>query len=135
MSKDQSLRVLMVDDDREDAFLMRRALSKLAEPVRFDHVLDSTTFVADISGSAAPTDAPADIVLLDINMPRTNGFEVLRSLRENTSFNRCHVIMLTTSESDEDKEKALSLGANRFMTKPSTTAALQRFAESLLAAH
>lgn len=135
MAKDQSLSVLMVDDDREDAFLMRRALSKLTKPVRFDHVLDSTMFVETIARPQGGASGIADIVLLDINMPRINGFDVLKALRANADFDASHVIMLTTSEAEEDKEKALGMGANRFMSKPSTTAALQEFAESLLTFH
>lgn len=126
-------RIMMIDDDREDAFLVRRALKTLDAKVSFDHVLDSATFVADLGRSAGEAGSVADVILLDINMPRINGFEVLKTLRATRSFDGAKVIMLTTSESEEDRSEALRLGADGFMSKPSTNEGLARFVKSLLA--
>lgn len=128
------LHVVMIDDDREDAFLVRRAFNKLHSRVSFDHVLDSATFVATLGRSGQPAQARADVILLDINMPRVNGFEVLKTLRATRDFDGAKVIMLTTSESEEDRSEAMRLGADDFMSKPSTTDGLQSFVKRLLPA-
>lgn len=128
------LRIIMIDDDREDAFLVRRAFKKLNSSVSFDHILDSATFVATLGDDAQSNKTQADVILLDINMPRVNGFEVLKTLRATRQFDGAKVIMLTTSESDEDRSEAMRLGADDFMSKPSTTDGLKTFVQGLLPA-
>jgi chemotaxis family two-component system response regulator Rcp1 len=58
------------------------------------------------------------LVILDINMPRVNGFEVLEKIKSEESWKLLPCILLTTSNADEDVQKAYSLGANSFITKP-----------------
>ena len=59
-----------------------------------------------------------DAVILDINMPRMNGLEFLQKIRENDAFASIPVIMLTTEGQDEDKDKAIALGATAYIVKP-----------------
>lgn len=65
------------------------------------------------------------LILLDIRMPRVDGFEVLAALRSNSSTKRIPVIMLTTSESAEDKTRCQKLGANAYIVKPVSSAQLR----------
>ena len=59
-----------------------------------------------------------DGIILDINMPRMNGLEFLRTIKANDQYAAIPVIMLTTEGQDEDKDKAVSLGATAYMVKP-----------------
>ncbi|MGD9650487.1 MAG: response regulator, partial [Dongiaceae bacterium] len=61
---------------------------------------------------------PVDLILLDINMPRMNGFELLEKMRQEQYLSNIPVIMCTTSNYDKDIQKAKSLGAIAYMTKP-----------------
>ncbi|WP_460967922.1 response regulator [Spirosoma migulaei] len=58
------------------------------------------------------------MIILDLNMPRLNGFETLRWLRSQPAYQTLPVVVLSTSSLPEDQEKALQLGANGFLTKP-----------------
>ncbi|MBF0549794.1 MAG: response regulator [Deltaproteobacteria bacterium] len=59
-----------------------------------------------------------DAVILDINMPKMDGFEFLKRFRSQAAFREMPVIMLTTEGQEEDKERALALGANHYIVKP-----------------
>lgn len=59
-----------------------------------------------------------DAIILDINMPRMNGLEFLKHIKENDQYASIPVIMLTTEGQDDDKDKAVSLGATAYMVKP-----------------
>ena len=61
---------------------------------------------------------PVDLMILDINMPRMDGFDLLRRMRADQQYLNIPVIMLTTEGEEEDKEKALALGANQYLVKP-----------------
>ena len=61
---------------------------------------------------------PYDLIILDINMPRMNGLEFLEKIRQDPQFESIPVIMLTTEGQDEDKDKAVSLGATAYIVKP-----------------
>lgn len=71
-------------------------------------------------GFEAPLAAPRpDLVLLDLNMPRVDGREVLRTIREQPDLRRIPVVILTTSKHEEDVRQCYDLGCNSFITKPS----------------
>jgi DNA-binding response OmpR family regulator len=58
------------------------------------------------------------LMFLDVMMPKKNGYEVCQELKSDSSFNDIHIVMLSAKGQEGDKEKALNLGANEFMTKP-----------------
>ena len=58
------------------------------------------------------------LMFLDVMMPKKNGYEVCQELKSDSSFNDIHIVMLSAKGQEGDKEKALTLGANEFMTKP-----------------
>ncbi len=68
-------------------------------------------------------DRPA-VVFLDVMMPKRNGFEVLEEVRKDDSLKDIYIILLTAKGQDSDRERGLSIGANEFMTKPFSPAAI-----------
>ena len=68
-------------------------------------------------------DAPA-VVFLDVMMPRKNGYEVLEEVRRDAALKGTYVILLTAKGQDSDRERGLALGADEFMTKPFSPAAI-----------
>jgi CheY-like chemotaxis protein len=111
--------VLVVDDSEDDILLLKEAFVDCPLIDLIAAVEDGETALRYMRGEAPFADArrPA-IVLLDINMPRMNGFEVLSEMRADTRLARTPVIMLTTSKQESDILRAYSDGACSFISKP-----------------
>lgn len=120
--------ILMIDDDPEDAFLMKRALARLDAKAQFNHESDGAAFVRGLSDPNIKLRSIADVFVLDINMPRINGFDILQRMAERSDFADIKVIVFSTSETAEDRSRALHLGASQFFSKPTSSAALTEFA-------
>ncbi len=120
--------VVMVDDDSEDVFAIRKALNQSRINVEFDAVDSGVTFLQQLDQleSTGP-----DLVLLDINMPRMSGYDVLGALKSASRWRDLPVIMLTTSSSEADRRKSLDLGAADFVTKPHSLADMTAFMKKL----
>jgi chemotaxis family two-component system response regulator Rcp1 len=112
-------RVLLVEDNEADVRLTREALRESGELVRLSTVSDGEQALAYLRREEGFTDVPRpDLVLLDLNLPRKNGLEVLRELRSDADLACVPVIMLTTSSARRDIVDAYSAGANCFVVKP-----------------
>lgn len=107
--------VLLVDDNDDHRFLARRALAPL---VRDDGVVLHTAADGDEGLARAWSEPAPHLVLLDIKMPRRDGFDVLRALRADARTARLPVVMLTSSENGQDVARARELGADEHVTKP-----------------
>ena len=69
----------------------------------------------------AITESPPDLVLLDINMPKLNGYEVCEKVRANPEWEDVRIVMLTAKGRDIEREKGLAMGADDYVTKPFAT--------------
>ena len=120
--------ILLVDDSENDRFLMRLAFDKADFRCALPEVGDGSQAIAYLKGEGAYGDRTAfplpDVMLLDLNMPLQNGFEVLEWLRGEPGLKRLSVVILTASMREEDAHRALDLGANWFLVKPSDIADL-----------
>jgi two-component system, chemotaxis family, response regulator Rcp1 len=112
-------RVLLVEDNEADVRLTREALRESGELVRLAAVSDGEQALAYLRREGGFADVPRpDLVLLDLNLPRKNGLEVLRELRTDPELAAVPVIMLTTSSARQDVIDAYGAGANCFVVKP-----------------
>ncbi len=120
--------VLLVEDDPNDAFLVTRAFKKAGLAHTVVHLKDGQEAVEHLSSlSAVPgrtTSSLPELMLLDLKMPRLNGFEVLQWLRVRPEFKKLPVIVLSSSDHERDKAEARSLGATDYFRKPSDPADL-----------
>ena len=120
--------VLLVDDNEDDVLIMQSAFRKAAIPNPLKVVADGEQAIAYLKGETPYHDRqqyPLPVViLLDLNMPRRNGFEVLQWLRQQPKVRRTTIIILTASGRPEDVERAFDLGANIYLVKPSRFEAL-----------
>ncbi|MEZ0540260.1 response regulator [Fibrella arboris] len=108
--------VWIIDDDTDDLFLIELAFKSVLPSVSLTLLEDGDDLLLRLE----KTSVLPRLVLLDINMSRKNGFEALEEIRSRTAFRLLPVVMLTTSCSVHDRERALALGANGFLTKPLT---------------
>jgi CheY-like chemotaxis protein len=112
-------RVLLVEDNEADVRLTREALREAGENVRLSAVVDGEQALAFLRRQEGFADAPRpDLVLLDLNLPRKNGLEVLDELRADGSLASIPVIVLTSSAARQDVEACYAHGANAFVVKP-----------------
>lgn len=120
----QPITILIADDDPEDRMLAQEALdeARLANDVRYvndgQELLD---YLKHQGKYADPKDAPRPgMILLDLNMPRKDGREALEEIKADPELKSIPVVILTTSEADEDILKTYGLGASSYITKPVT---------------
>ena len=116
--------ILLVDDSADDLFLMRAAFKKAEFNSPLQAVQNGEEAIAYLNSEGVYQDRvqyPLPVVmLLDLNMPRKNGFDVLEWVRAQPALKRLSVIILTASLRSEDVERAFDLGANAFLVKPAT---------------
>lgn len=128
MKHKNSVPILIADDDLDDCEIIRDALgeSRLLNELHFVHDGEELLDFLNHRGKyedAAKYPAPG-LILLDLNMPRKDGREVLKEIKSNPRFRQIPVVVLTTSEAEEDVYRTYNLGVNSFITKPVEFSAL-----------
>ena len=113
----ETLSVLMIDDDEEDIYTMRRAFQEADATVTFRSMADNTLIFDD---AYDPRDYDADIVILDLNMPIFSGYETLRRIRSGPRPSLVPIIVLSTSSAPTDARRCYAGGANAVFTKASS---------------
>ncbi|CAJ65415.1 MULTISPECIES: response regulator [Frankia] len=113
-----SFDVLLVEDDPGDVLMTREAFADDRINGRLHVVNDGIEAMAFLRREAPFTDVPsADLVLLDLNLPRRNGIEVLAEIKADAELRRIPVVVLTTSDAAEDILRSYNLYANAYVTK------------------
>jgi CheY-like chemotaxis protein len=114
---DHPLHVLLVDDDPGDVLITREALA--ADESRLHIVRDGAAAIDFLRKQGGHEAAPTpDLVLLDLNLPRVSGHEVLASVKSDPILMKIPVIVLTTSDAADDIAASYSGHANAYVTKP-----------------
>ncbi len=115
--------ILYAEDEENDVFFLERAFQLADSPHALKAVPDGEQTIDYLAGVGEFADRtlhplPA-LVLLDINMPKKSGLEVLEWIRRKQRFKSLPIVILTSSSRDEDREKARQLGADDYLLKPS----------------
>ncbi|WP_166846887.1 response regulator [Isoptericola sp. BMS4] len=120
MSEQQTgIEVLLVEDDPGDVLMTREAFEEHKVANRLSVVSDGVSAMAFLRREGEHADAPRpDLVLLDLNLPRMDGREVLAAVKADEELRHIPVVVLTTSEAEEDVLRSYSLHANAYVTKP-----------------
>lgn len=113
------LEVLVVDDDAGDVLMIAEALDTNDVPSRLHVVSDGVEALAFLRNEGAHAETPRpQLILLDLNLPRMDGREVLAKIKNDDALRSIPVVVLTTSALDEDVLHSYQLRANAFVTKP-----------------
>jgi CheY-like chemotaxis protein len=114
-----SLSILVAEDDADDRVLLADAFAESGVVVALDFVADGVELMQRLALRDADVNLGLpDLVLLDLNMPRMDGREALRAIREHERLRHLPVIILTTSKAELDIRVSYQLGANSYVTKP-----------------
>jgi len=108
--------ILLVEDDELDVISVERALVKIEYDVKLYTAFNGKEALSLLSGDN-PIPKP-DFILLDVNMPKMNGLEFMRALRQNRSFDDVKVFVMTTSNEDQDRNELYNLGVSGYILKP-----------------
>ena len=112
----------MVDDDPDDRLLVQEALAECDFESELRFVQDGVELMDYLfrrDRFSAATDSPRPVfILLDLNMPKKDGREVLREIKMDPELKKIPVVVLTTSKADTDISRIYELGANSFISKP-----------------
>jgi two-component system response regulator len=119
MANDQQFTILMVDDDQDEVFITRKLVRKSGIVNAFISERKPENLFPTLSNIYSSMDAKNKvIILLDVNMPRQDGFETLEKIRDSENFSDVPVVMLSASDNEADVAHASALGANGYMVKP-----------------
>lgn len=131
--EDRVINILLVEDDEVDVMNVKRAFKKykITNPLyTAGNGLEAIKMLKAQDGKPAKVPDTRRLVLLDLNMPKMNGLEFLKKMREDEQLKRTPVIVLTTSDEDKDRIEAYNLNVAGYILKPVTFA---NFAEVMVA--
>ena len=116
---DREIEILLVEDNPGDARLTIEALKEAKVRNKLIHLLDGVEALSFLrrQGKYARVQRP-DLILLDLNLPRKDGREVLAEIKSDEQLKRIPVVILTTSQAEEDILRAYNLNANCYVSKP-----------------
>jgi CheY-like chemotaxis protein len=126
-------RVLGVDDCEDDLFLLKRALDRsrhLSMHATAHDGQEGIDYLLRVSSNGGDVHNLPDLVILDLKMPKLDGFDFLHWMRNQAAV-RCPVVVLTSSLSEEDHQRAIALGAEAVLVKPVDRAGYKAIAECL----
>ena len=128
----QAIEILLVEDNPADVRLTQEALKEAKVVNRLSVVMDGEEAMAFLRREGRHAEAPRpDLILLDLNLPRKDGREVLAEVKADERLRRIPVVILTTSKSEEDVLRSYDLHANCFISKPVGLEQFLRVVESI----
>ena len=118
----KSYKILLVEDNLGHAELVKRSIKEHSIPTQIDHIFDGETALDYLfkRGEYQNTDINGlpSVILLDLRMPKVDGLEVLKSIKQDDDLKSIPVVILTTSESERDIETAYTYSVNSYLVKP-----------------
>lgn len=121
--QNRTLAIVMAEDDPDDRLLTQQAMQEGHLLNRLDCVQDGVELMEYLRHEGRHADrysGSPGIILLDLNMPRMDGREALKEIKSDPSLRHIPVIVLTTSQAEEDIFRSYDMGASSFITKPVT---------------
>jgi chemotaxis family two-component system response regulator Rcp1 len=119
-------RILLVEDNPGDAQLVRMAFAEALPDARVSVAADGEAALARLR-----EEGPPDLLLLDLNLPRLSGHEVLEAIKADAALRRLPVVVLSSSEAEADVTRSYELGASSHIAKPGDVDALFALVETL----
>ena len=116
---DGSLRILLIDDNHDHARILQWAFKKTGRKDEFTYFDDGSSALQYLKTAEPGRNDRPDLIFLDLNLPRLDGREVLRLLKSEEETKGIPVIIVSSSEREEDVRKAYELGASSYVSKSS----------------
>ncbi|WP_254561009.1 response regulator [Dyadobacter diqingensis] len=126
---DQDIRIYLTDDDEDDRFFLREAFESLVPSAKIVEASDGLELIEQLNNRV--DQKCFSLIFLDMNMPRLNGLEALRQIKERPDSKGIPVFMLSTSIDSQLINSAYELGVNSFITKPSRISEYERIVNGI----
>jgi CheY-like chemotaxis protein len=120
-NKNDSMLILIADDDADDRMFLEQALRQTGYSDQISTVEDGEELLNYLQHTGPYTKANSPrptLLILDLNMPRMNGFQALKIIKDDVALRRLPVVVMSTSTADEDILRSYDLGVNSFVIKP-----------------
>jgi len=131
---DRPFRILVIEDNQPDVELLKILFERCVVETELYFARDGDEATAFLHRQGAFTGAPViDLILMDLNIPRKNGRELLKEIKAHGELCRIPVIMITTSSSDREVQDSYCAGANAFISKPIDLTTFQDAIDKLVA--
>ncbi len=117
----QKFYILIAEDDADDRFLLETAFKECGFQDRLIFVENGVELIQYLSGVECKTDLDKKLpgfILLDLNMPKKDGREALKEIKENPEFRKIPIVVFTTTKSENEINRCYDLGANSYVVKP-----------------
>jgi DNA-binding response OmpR family regulator len=116
------MRIVVIEDNKADFFLVEEAIAAEGIDAEMEWIMDGEEAVRLINGFALQLDGPScpDVFVLDLNLPKRSGVEILALIRTRFASSRVPVLIMTSSDSERDRSQAKSLDADGYFRKPCT---------------
>ncbi len=121
--------ILIADDDADDRMLLETAFNEIGYIGKIGFVSNGeelTDYLDKLEGGIKP-----GVIILDLNMPRKNGMEVLKELRNNILFKKVHIVVFSTTRNESEVQECINSGADSYFVKPINYNALLDFANGI----
>jgi CheY-like chemotaxis protein len=112
-----NMRILLIDDNRDHANILQWVFEKTGRHDEFTYFGDGMSALTYLKDQAARKSQQPDLIFLDFNLPRLDGREVLRLLKAEEATKSIPVVVVSSSERDEDVRRAYELGASKYVSK------------------
>ena len=126
----KQLSILLADDDKDDRFFFSMALESLTVPTQLAIVMDGEKLMVYLDENSHQL---PDVLFLDLNMPRKNGFECLNEIKLNNNLNKLPVIIYSTSFEQDVVNQLYKNGAHYFIRKPAEFSQLKKLIQQTVA--
>jgi len=132
MVNTDKMKVLVVEDNPDDVTIIKRAMRKSDIKCELSFAYDGAEALQFLYHEGKFEDAPRpDLILLDLNLPKIGGLEVLAKIKQDDKLRRIPVIVLTISDREEDMVRAYDSGAASYMTKPVDSKDFERLIQTV----
>ncbi len=115
------LHILLIEDDNDDIELIQDALNENEVSYQLKVIKDG----GEVAGYLETGNDIPDIIVMDFNLPKVHGREILKNIKRTDNFKTIPLLILTTSSSQDDIDYSYKEGANRYLIKPTTTSGIR----------
>ncbi len=131
MSETVPFRILLVEDNPGDVELTREALRETGAPIYLQTARDGVEALSFLTAEQSEGSSRPDLILLDVNLPKKSGLEVLEAIKSDPNLRQIPVLMLSCSGADRDVFKSYDLHANCYVRKPENLDGFDRIFEAI----